>query len=499
MTKTREIVFIISLLIVASATAEPESGATALPTYLFSAPNLPTAKQNTLYQKFNLAYVVGDYDDAEISMSALLTLAIDDPKLAPEMAAKLLSNAAVLQAQLLFNKGDTGHAFLALDQLKQATDIITTLDPFHPLLGQILVVTSLIHELQQDYAAALDTLRHAQHLIHRQHGVYAGQQLPIVERIANVSHRQGDLLGADREYMFKLRVGERAFGPDSPEQISMLTGAGNHFALRAASQPSMRSLAYRDVSPSEYQQMRPMLFRTAFQMYENAIRITELTYGSENLRLIQPLREMAYARILQGTSKREAENALERVLEIILANPGTDTSDHARALVALADIYTITGDAAAAEHYLQAWNLLNADVVYQDLQTTLFSTNRRLYPLGSPPNGLMKQPMSVEPGNELYVDLGYAIRENGRTHKVRVIDSNLPNAYKRNIQTWFQQARFRPRIEAGTLMGTNDLQLHHVYTVIGPLPPPSMTVTPTTDSVAEQPVPADELEPATDD
>jgi hypothetical protein len=48
-------------------------------------------------------------------------------------------------------------------------------------------------------------------------------------------------------------------------------------------------------------------------------------------------------------------------------------------------------------------------------------------------------------------------------------------------------------------MGTNDLQLHHVYTVIGPLPPPSMTVTPTTDSVAEQPVPADELEPATDD
>ena len=470
MTMTRGIALIISLLTMTTAVAmaKSEGSATETPSYLFSAPDLPTVEQDNLYKEFNLAYVLGDYGAAEVSMSALLALVIDHPGLAPEMAAKLLSNAAVLQAQLFFNSEDTRHAYLALNQLEQATALVTELDPYHAMLSQIFVVTSLIHELQQDYESALDTLRHAQHLIHRQHGVYAGQQLTIVERIASVSQQQGDLLGADREYMFELEIGERAFGTDSPEQIPMLTRAGNHFALRAASQPSMQSLAFREVSPSQYRQMQPMLFRTAFEMYENAIRITALTYGAEDLRMVQPLREMAYARILQGTSKREAEKALEQALAIIVANPGTDTSDHARALVALADIYTITGDTGAAQHYLQAWNLLDIDPMYKDLQTTLFDTNRRLYPLGGPANGLMKQPMSVEPGNELYIDLGYAIRENGRTYKVRIIDSNLPNAYKRNLQSWFQQARFRPRIEAGAIVGTDELLLHQVYTVIRP-------------------------------
>jgi tetratricopeptide (TPR) repeat protein len=480
----RGIALITSLLIVNMTMAEPD--ALAMPTYLFSAPNLPTAEQNTLYENFNLAYVVGDYEKAQVSMSALIAVATDDPNLAPAMAAKLLSNAAVLQAQLLFNTGETDHASLALDHVRQAKEIITELDPFHPMLSQILLVTSLIHELQQDYDAAIDTLRHAQHLIHRQHGVYAGQQLPIVERIAVVSHQQGDLLGADREYMFELDISKRAFGEDSPERISMLTKAGNHFALRAASQPSMQSLGYRDVSPSEYRQMQPSLFRTAFAMYENAIRISELAYGPESLSLIQPLREMAYARILQGTSTREAEQALERVLEIIVTNPGTDVSDHARALVALADVYTITGDASAAAYYLEAWHLLEDNSFYEDLQVELFNTNRRLYPLGGPASGLLKQPMSVEPGNELYIDLSYAIRENGRTHKVRVGDSNMPNSYKRNLQGWFQQAKFRPRIEEGALVGTDELQLHQIYTVIGPRAPTGITVVTSPDPAVEE-------------
>ncbi|MFT7384347.1 MAG: tetratricopeptide (TPR) repeat protein, partial [Urechidicola sp.] len=321
MTMTRVIALIISLLITTTAKGDSEVIVAAMPSFLFSAPDLPTADQDNLYKEFNLAYVIGDYKAAEVSMSRLLDLAIGNAALTTETAAKLLSNAAVLQAQLLFNSEDMSHASIALNQLERATELVTALDPYHPMLSQILVVTSLIYELQRDYEAALDTLRHAQHLIHRQHGVYAGQQLAIVERIANVSHQQGDLMGADREYMFELKISERTYGVDSPEQISMLTKAANHFALRAASQPSMQSLAYQDVSPSEYRQMRPMLFRTAFEMYENAIRITELTYGAESLRVVQPLREMAYARILQGTSKDEAEKALERVLEIIVANP----------------------------------------------------------------------------------------------------------------------------------------------------------------------------------
>jgi tetratricopeptide (TPR) repeat protein len=470
MTTIRGIALFTGLLMVASAMANPDVVATEMPTYLFSPPVLPTLEQDSLYEEFHQAYSRGDYIGAETSMSALLTLALDDSALAPEIEAKLRSNAAVLQAQLLFSSDNSDYAASALRQLAQATELLSTLDAFHPMLNRVLLVTSLIHELQQDYEPALDALRHAQHLVHRQHGVYAGQQIPIVERIANVSHQQGDVLSADREYMFELMIAERTYGTDSPEQVPMLVKAGNHFALRAASQPSIQSLAFGNASPSEYRQMRPMLFRTAFEMYENAIRIGEIAYGPDDLRLVHPLREMAYARILQGTGQRRAEKALERVLDIIVANPGTDIPDHARALVALADIYTITGDKAAAEHYLQAWQLLETDPTYKDLQTTLFNTQRRLYPFSDPANGLLKQPMSVEPGEELYVDLGYSIRENGRTYKVKIVDSNLPNAYKRELQTWYHRARFRPRIEQGALVPVDDLLSHQVYIVIEPRP-----------------------------
>ncbi|MFT7468217.1 MAG: hypothetical protein ACI8PP_001463, partial [Candidatus Pseudothioglobus sp.] len=69
-----------------------------------------------------------------------------------------------------------------------------------------------------------------------------------------------------------------------------------------------------------------------------------------------------------------------------------------------------------------------------------------------------------------------------------------PNAYKRNLQGWFQQARFRPRIEAGVLVGTDDVQLHQVYTVIGAQVPISEAAVVPADPVVEE-----SQEPATVD
>jgi len=470
MTITRHTALIVSLFFFPLALATHAVHAAQMPNYIFPKPTLHTTEQDALYGLYSGAYERGDYFEADTSMVALLDMAANDPLINHETEAKLRSNAAVLQAQLLFATDDIDHASIALDQVAQATELVSAEDPFHPMLSRILLVKSLIHEILEDYSAAIESLRHAQHLIHRQHGVYTDQQLPIVDRIAMVSYQQGDEQAADREYLFELMIGERAFGANSPEQISMLIRVGNHFALRAATQPSMQSMAFNNLTPSEYRQLRPTLFRTAFEMYENAIAIIESTYGPDDLRLVQPLKEMAFARILQGTGQRHAKKALERVVDIVAANPGTDAPDHAKALVELADIYTITGDPAAGENYLRAWHLLETDPNYHDLQTKLFTTNRRLYPLSGPANRLPKQPLSVAQDDELYIDLGYSIRANGRTQKVKIVDSNLPNAYKRDLQNWYQRARFRPRIEQGALVRTDGLELHQVYEVVAPLP-----------------------------
>ena len=58
---------------------------------------------------------------------------------------------------------------------------------------------------------------------------------------------------------------------------------------------------------------------------------------------MEPLNDLANARLMQLTNRKAATDALERAFQIIEANPDTDLPDRIMAMIRLADMYTIVG------------------------------------------------------------------------------------------------------------------------------------------------------------
>ena len=99
------------------------------------------------------------------------------------------------------------------------------------------------------------------------------------------------------------------------------------------------------------------------------------------------------------------------------------------------------------------------------MQAELFAGDIRLYPLGQPAHLLPKAPFEATAGEELFVELTYKINAEGRANGVRIIAGNIANAYKRDLQSWFQLARFRPRIEAGRFVERPAMTHRQIYKV----------------------------------
>jgi hypothetical protein len=315
----------------------------------------------------------------------------------------------------------------------------------------------------ETFSSAEESFRRAQHISHRVGGVFTPEQLEIVDQITRLNLRQGKLIAADREQAFNLRISEQAYGEESEKLLPVLQRLGAYFATRGNMMPLS--------TVPDYRYYREDLFRRSIALYQRAIRIIEHSYGVTDLRLVEPLRGLARARLLQITNRRASEAALERVLSIVESNPETDLPDRIAAMVGLGDIYTITGDTRASEVYLQTWQLMQENEQQKQLSTEIFGSPTRLYPEGSRVLYLDRRPdAAAEEDVELYVDVEYSISGSGRVKNIQLLDKNVPNAQVRNLRSRLSATRFRPRIIDGELVATESLMVHQTYQVIGSNP-----------------------------
>jgi hypothetical protein len=369
-------------------------------------------------------------------------------------------------------------------------------------LGQVLINHGILHSASTDYAAALplivrglefmerrtnafsselingvmakaatelelglyddaeDTFRRAQHITHRHQGVYAEEQLPMVTYLTKTQLRSGNVLAADRQQLFSLRVAEQAYGPDSVEILPTLNRLGSYFSSRGGAIPV--------IAQSEVRLERDQLFRHALSMYHRSVSIIEQNFGDNDLRLVQPLRGLASARVLQVTSKRYAKDALLRSLSIVESNPDSDMTDHAQALVDLGDFYILSTEELAAEPYLRAWEMLQETPDTQRVANALFGAPVRLAPRDYQVIGLDRLPDAASPGDELFIDIEYGVMANGRTSEIQILEKNVPNEQLRMLRQKVRGSRFRPRILDGEILATAGLMLHQSYYVSRP-------------------------------
>lgn len=362
--------------------------------------------------------------------------------------ARALSNYAVIQAMM----GDRGVAVMQSDR---AIELIEAFDPFHPDLFNILMVRSYTENAEDLFTEAEDSLRRAQHIVHRQDGVYSRRQLPVIKAIAGVKMAQGAHLDADLEQRFNLKVSEKAYGQASEELMPTLNQLGNYFANRGA------SIAFN--AEQEERMYRDRLFREATRMFERSISIIEDKYGDTDLRLVEPLKGLARAKFKRGTGLINAERPMERALSIVRGNPATDKADHAKALVDLADLYTLTSDSRAGDLYIEAWQLLSDDQAQEQLQYELFARPKRLHPEVPIQPVLFRHPVGVEKGEELFVDIRFDIREDGRVRNAVIQDGNVANSDRKQMRNFVAGMRYRPRVVEGELAETEGMDLHQNY------------------------------------
>lgn len=426
--------------------ASPVFAADTISNYLFR--NITANQLQALNVELSTAFDSERLEEAIAIGTTLVEMAEKDETIDKISYARVLSNSAILQA-LGGNRG------VSIYQSTQAVELIEVSDPFHPDLFNILMVKSYTQNAEDMHTAAEDSLRRAQHIAHRQDGVYTPRQLPIIETLAGIKIATGEFLDADQEQRFNLKVSERAYGVASEELMPTLNKLGSYFADRGSSIPLNTA--------QEQRLYRDRLFRESTRVFERSISIIEEKYGDTDLRLIDPLKGLSRTKFKQGFGRANAERPMERVLEIVRGNPATDKADHAKALVALADLYTITTDSRAGDRYLEAWQLLADDPVQEELRYELFARPRRLLPEVPILPVLYRHPVGVEKGDELFVDIEYDIREDGRVRNAAVTDGNVSNSDRKLMRDFVSTMRFRPRLVDGQLIKTEGMSLHQNY------------------------------------
>ena len=404
---------------------------------------------------------------------------LDEDKIDASVRARLLADAGILKA--VVSGGD--QAMPLLDQSINTVELSS--GPFSALLYNMLMAEGMIHLDARDFSAAEESFRRAQHILHRQNGVYTRKQLPVLEQLTDIDQLQGTLLDADREQRFYLRISERAYGANGENLVPALEKVGAYFANRGDGLPVFASLAsananaivYDDwlkgkISGQDVRSFRTSMFDESVGMYERAIKILEDKYGPDDLRLVEPLKGLSEARLLERSHTNLSEDAMERAVKIVESNPATDVEDRIKVLVSLGDLYTITSDSRAHDRYLEAWGLLHQHPELGKLQNQLFGAPRRLFPEARTIT-VHRRPMETPANAPLYADIQFSVSPDGTPQKVQVIDGNIGYGDQSEIKRYFRsKVRYRPRIVEGQFVTTPGLVFHQTCNTLEPAPSP---------------------------
>ncbi|MFT7688376.1 MAG: tetratricopeptide (TPR) repeat protein [Candidatus Azotimanducaceae bacterium] len=422
-----------------------------LQAYLFTDIAFNNAAYSKIHDQF-LGFVNNDEFERANQLMLELGPQVSKDKTIDKMSfAMTLTNSAVSNALV----GKLSPAILDLDAAIQLGE---QSGRYHLKLVNILMVRSLVSQLKGEQKEAENALRRSQHIFHRNDGVYAEAQLEVIEALTDMHLKNGNAQAADREQFFRLKVNEEVYGSNSEKIIPALESLGLYFANRASSIANLRepeNVLYRD-----------KLFKEAINLFERSLAIIEDKYDANDLRLVRPLKGLSKTRFMQGSSFTDAKETMERASSIISNNPTTDIPDHAKSLVALGDTYLVTQDVRSAQTYSQAWALLGEVPENEFLRETIFGQPKLLYPEVLIRPILNRQPSNTVPEDDLYVNLEYDVRHDGKVRNIKIIDGNVPNNQKKLLRDYVSQMRFRPRFVDGEAATTQGMKLHQSFSVV---------------------------------
>ena len=364
---------------------------------------------------------------------------------------KALCNVAIMKVA----SGDYTDGLVGLDNsIAALSDLVK---PFDPVMVRALVVRGIAALSAEDYNESREALRRAQHILHREEGVFTLNQLPLVDYLALTNLRAGEPFSADREQLFSVTIVKKEFGDRSESIIPRLIRVGNYFAQRAMGIPIS--------TDTDSLNQRAWMLKTSRQMHLDTIEIFEELYGTDSPKLIAPLRRLAKAKLMASMGRKSAESDLRRALELSSKNEEVDKAEVYAVNVDLGDFYAVTKNEKSAAQYLLSWKLMQEEDAGKQLAKSYFGSPVRLHPPKISHFSLDRLPDSAEPGSELFVDLEFGINEVGRVFNAKITDKNIPNDQARAVRQREKNTIYRPRIEEGVFVPVDANQLRQLFKV----------------------------------
>lgn len=190
---------------------------------------------------------------------------------------------------------------------------------FEPLMGQGRSLSAL--GLYED---AVNAFQNAQNVVHRNEGVFTVRQLAIVEELTEIALRKGEPLGADTQQKFAYIISRRFYNNGSLEAL-----AASHKLVNW----------YIDTGQ----------FQHAQNQLKQILKEMELSGRDRDPALIDTHILAAKARRLSGICC--SEKNLQKVLDILEANPDLPSDISSRAYQELADAFIVSQKPEEAAKY----------------------------------------------------------------------------------------------------------------------------------------------------
>lgn len=408
--------------------------------------------------------------------------------------AVAIHNLAVLQ-QLTANLTQSEQNFKRSISMIEAVRGV-----FSPLMIPSLNHLAILCYQTDRLSESLDLLRRSQHITQRSHGVYSLDQLETLDWISKVLVASRESLQADVQERFYYKIHEENFGKLDPRTVPAMSRLGDW--LQSSGQ-----------------------YREALRVYRRAISVIEQDDSSSELRVLPLLNEISSNLYLMGVCC--PEKPLQRVVDIVVADPTTDRIDEVEAMIRLADMYLLRAHSRkASKLYKRAWNRmiganssaglidadpsrlgfndpsplglvgasavveayqkmkhrgaplsLTAELIHVELRdpgqrgfstaASVDSLDRVL--IGSPMPLCYSHVVNLVPRRRrdeipsYYMDLDFSVDSNGRVVSIKVDSSNTPWRLIGYVKNLLRSIRYRPRMENGEPVTTDHVVLRQTF------------------------------------
>jgi tetratricopeptide (TPR) repeat protein len=342
------------------------------------------------------------------------------------LAGENLIAEAALQAEL--DEFDAAEATYL-----EGIELLTSADgEFAPLLIDAYRGLASVFAARGDYAEAVTVLEQAQHISHRNFGLFNLDQTELLEDLSTVYDEAGDTREAQETQREILNVAVRHFGS---EQLGVIP---YHYGL------------------AEYYDRARMRAR-AREQYEIVLDILAEDPQAQPGDALKPLRELLRIDTITG----ENSPARKRLIDVLAANSGVAALERAEALAALGDAALVDGDAEiGVQYYRDAYLALAA---HDSAAADGYFASPRIINFVPPPGPVDFGRRARRPYAWGSITARFALSPGGRASQIEIVNSDPPGLMDSGYARRLAEAVFRPRIAAGTPVATPRLRYTHTF------------------------------------